>query len=91
MVRGCSVAAAADEEPDSKPGYCMLLLLIGGRRVDLDLNVVPGICGVGGLFFEVVIEGGGSLGSGGLFFGSVNLRGAALIPTAPGGRDLESS
>ena len=48
MVRGCSVAAAADEEPDNKPGSCMLLLLIGGRLMNLDLSVVPGNCGVGG-------------------------------------------
>ena len=91
MVRGCSVAAAADEEPDGKPGSCMLLLLLGGWSVNIDLDVVPGVCVEGGLVFEVVIGGGGALGAGGLFFGSVNFGGAALIPTAPGGRDLESS
>ena len=58
MVRGCSVAAAADEEPDNKPGSCTLLPLSGGRVVHLDLRVVPCKCDVQGLFFEVVIGDG---------------------------------
>ena len=55
-VWGCSVVAAAAEEPDDKPGSCKLLLLLNGLWANVALDVVPD-----GLFFAPVDFGGAAL------------------------------